>query len=465
MRVLDGPDLYHLAQEGPDRPMHTLKVAILDRALDPAEVRRWAATSLTSLAPLRNRLARAPLARPVWVDGGPPDLGYHLQHRHVAAPGDEAALTDALAEHCSELLERSRPLWRLWHLRGLEGDRDALVFQIHHVVADGGASVALLEAMADQATGAPCAAPPEPAPAGPRPTPGRLLRSALATGALEVARLPSQIGRFGAYLRHARTAPRSGATPVTKAFLGPATRYNGSPERRRAYAFATTELSRLRALRAATGASLNDVYLTLVGGALRAHLDALGEPPDAALTATVPAALPERRDTFGNSVTTLYVSLHSDVVDPMERLEAVRRSVAASRAATDRDVRLLPDWQRFPRLNHGIVRVMEAVERRGGRPAYNVIVTNVRGPAPFSLAGCPVTELRSVGPLSGHLGLNVTAWSYGDRFTVGLHCYAGSGDHLAGFGQHLEAELAAAERRAGTVAGPVRRPEPHPAPA
>ena len=88
----------------------------------------------------------------------------------------------------------------------------------------------------------------------------------------------------------------------------------------------------------------------IAGGAVRRRLEELGEPPGAALTATVPAALPKRADRFGNSVTTLYVSLHSDVTDRWLGSSGAG-SLAASRRATDRDPRLLADWQRYPRLN------------------------------------------------------------------------------------------------------------------
>src|SRR4051794_6865666 len=126
MRLLDGPDLFHLAQERADRPTHTLKAAVLERSIPCAEVDAWAEATLPGIEPLRMRLGRVPPAWPVWMDGGAPDLDHHVQHRAVAAPGGEGELTDILAELCSGPLDRSRPLWRLWHLTGLAGDRDAL---------------------------------------------------------------------------------------------------------------------------------------------------------------------------------------------------------------------------------------------------------------------------------------------------------------------------------------------------
>src|SRR4051794_36030996 len=123
MRLLDGPDLFHLAQERADRPTHTLKIAVLERPVPCEDVDAWARSTLSLMEPLRMRLAGVRPAWPLWVEGGSPDPNYHVQHKEVAAPGGEGELTDLLAELCSEPLDRSHPLWRLWHLTGLAGNR------------------------------------------------------------------------------------------------------------------------------------------------------------------------------------------------------------------------------------------------------------------------------------------------------------------------------------------------------
>jgi len=86
------------------------------------------------------------------------------------------------------------------------------------------------------------------------------------------------------------------------------------------------------------------------------------------------------------------------------------------------------------------------VAARKGRPAYNLIVSSVRGPQPFSIMGVPVVELRSLGPLSGHLGLNLTGWSYGDDFVVGIHSTASAGADLDRLATLVTDELEALRR-------------------
>ena len=441
MRLLDGPDLFHLEQERPGRPMHTLKVAVLAGRVPCDHVDAWARSTLSAVEPLRQRLARPPLARQVWIDAGEPDLAYHVQHVALAEPGGEAEFLAVLSELCSgAVLDRTRPLWRLWHISGLSGDRDAVVFQVHHVVADGNASVALWQAVADGAGS-------HPMPSGDAPPsrPAALVPGAVARGARELVRLPNQFRRFGKYLERARSLEGSGQPSVTRAFVGPATRFNVDPASERRCLFVTLPLTRLRDAAHAAEGTLNEVFLTLCGGALRRHLEALGDDLPLGLTATVPGALPERRHTYGNSVTTLYVSLHSDIHDPLDRLAAVRRSLIANRRATEPDPRLLPDWQRYPRFNRWLINLMELAERRTGRPAFNLIVSSVRGPKPFSLAGVPVVELRSLGPLAARLGLNITGWSYGDDFVVGIHTYASAATDVERLGALLQVEMAELE--------------------
>ena len=447
MHPLDGPDLFQLAQERPARPMHTLKVAVLDGEVEARAVDEWMTSKSATAAPLRWVLAGPRWARPVWVDGGPPEVTAHLDHMSLPAPGGEREIEALLSRLCSGRLERDRPLWHLTHVTGLAGGKDALVFQVHHALADGSGSVALWDALSDEvgehdaAKGAPAAV------AGPRPTDRALTAGALRSGAHALARLPNQLLRFGQAERRIRTAECGGHPVAAKPFSGPSTRFNGLPEPERRCAFVGLPLHRLQGLRAATGATLTELFLTLAGGAVDAQLRSVGETPGSSLTATVPAGLPTRPHAYGNGVTVLYLSLHSDEPDAARRLAAVRTSVAAAKASTANDPRLLPDFQRFPRLYRGVVAGMELDERRRGRPAYNLICSSVRGPRPLTLVGRRVEALRSVGPLAGRFGLNLTAWSYRDELSVGLQAYASAGAGLGRIGDHLADELDRLEAR------------------
>jgi hypothetical protein len=195
---------------------------------------------------------------------------------------------------------------------------------------------------------------------------------------------------------------------------------------------------------AAFGASVNEVLLAISGGAIHRHLQARGVRLDSSLTTTLPAGLPERSQPHGNAVTTLYLSLHSEL-DPAARVAAIQKDLRSARAVLAEDPRLLPDSQLRWRFYQLLVATMRREERRRGRPAYNAIVSSVRGPATFEIAGHPVIELRSLGPLAGRLGLNITAWSFGNDLSIGIHAYRDATDDLADLGRRLGDELAALE--------------------
>jgi diacylglycerol O-acyltransferase / wax synthase len=150
----------------------------------------------------------------------------------------------------------------------------------------------------------------------------------------------------------------------------------------------------------------------------------------------------ERGAPYGNAVSTWFVRLATDVGDPRARFNAVRVSLQAARELQARDPSLLHDLQDHTRLYDVTWRLLAVAERRKGRPTFNLVISNVRGPGPLDWQGHPVTTLRSIGPLAGRMGLNLTAWSYGDDFTVGLHACRDQIPDLSRLAQLLEDELA-----------------------
>jgi hypothetical protein len=87
------------------------------------------------------------------------------------------------------------------------------------------------------------------------------------------------------------------------------------------------------------------------------------------------------------------------------------------------------------------LKALSMAERLAKRPAFNAIVSNVRGPRPLSLGGAPVVAVRSMGPITRVLGLNMTAWSYRDNFSVGLQSCRDFMPDLRRLGDHLRDEL------------------------
>lgn len=425
--LLDGPDLFHLTQEAPGRPTHTIKVATLDGLVAHHEVRSWLEDAVARMPVLRRRAEVRVLQPTRWVEADA-DLDSHLVEHRITAEG-ATAFGAIIAELAERPLERDRPLWALHHVIDEAGGRSHLVFRVHHALADGAASVRLWEQLAERSAGSPAAST-EPS------APGRLhhLGEVIADG----PRLARRWREHGKRLAVART---TGLAPAVDPFTGPATPFNARLSGPRACAWVDLPLDGVKQVGREAGGSVNDVLLALCGGAIRRLLEADGAVVGSSLTATVPASLPDRRQPFGNAVTTLYVSLHSDEPDVLARVRAVAADVRAAREVSDHDPRLLPDSQRRWRLYQGLVAAMHLEERRRDRPAYNAIVSSVRGPDRLRLLGRDVVELRSLGPLAGRLGLNITAWSYDDTLAVGIHAFRDATTQLERLGDLIASEL------------------------
>ena len=197
---------------------------------------------------------------------------------------------------------------------------------------------------------------------------------------------------------------------------------------------ASAPLAEVKLVGRAFGATVNDVVLATVGGALRSLLEERGEEPEAPLVAMVPVSTRERKKgapalatepTLGNKVSAMLVSLATTIDDPVERLIAVAESSRAAKTRTDvLGGRIIDDWAQLivPALSTRAARLLSNL-RVFDRvaPVYNVTVSNVPGPQ-FDLwfGGCRIDALYPIGPLVEGIGLNITALSYMGGLHVGM---------------------------------------------
>lgn len=461
VRQLTGLDAMHVLEERPGRYMHTLKIVVFDAAAAREPVtfdstKRWAAQHLVQVELLRRLLVKVPMgiARPFWVDAGTVDVDAHVFAASAAAPGDDEAFDAVLSEIASLPLARDRPLWELWFVDGLAGGRVALVFKLSHALADGVASVRLLEEIFGADADAEDTSVAEPVPSG-----WRRLALGARTQVQQWRQFPSMVRRTGAGVMRYTARKAAGLPQVTRPLAGPLTRFNRELTPNRLYVNVTVPLHELVEVKQALGVTVNDVFIALCGGALRRYLAEQGELPPRSLTAASPVSIrtDDEADRFGNRTSYWNVSLATDVEDPVERVRAVQTSTAAAREWAEADRTLFADWQDYFRLfelftNH-MFRMMEAVS---GRPTMNAVVSNVRGPGPLVHLGAPITEVRSMGPIVRRQGVNFTAWSYLDDFAVGLHACAEHAPNLRRLAECFVEELddlhgAAAARAASAV--------------
>jgi WS/DGAT/MGAT family acyltransferase len=434
MHRLNGADIQFIYAERSWRHLHTLKVLVID----PSGVPGWSVeravadlrARLPQLDPLRWRLRKVPgrIFHPVWLDVGEVDLDRHVRVVTAPPPGDDAALAALASDVASSPLPRDRPLWELVIVEGLEGGRVALVWKIHHAIADGSASLNLIRALLDES---PEAAPEAGASGGPvradaEPTSRQLVTEAARDLAGLGRELPGMLARLVRAAVNGSRRKREGGPQPAIAFTTAETRFNWALTPNRIWAFRELPLDEMREVKDVLGGTLNDVFLAITSGALREHLLARGELPERSMSAAVPTSIRQQVTDFawGNFPSNMFVSLATDIDDPVARYRAVAASEGAAKSWHDqREHRLMFEWMNAYPAWVSYTRFLPfLVQKVLRRPSYGLIASNVRGPSETLYhCGAPLVALHSMGPLVQELGLNVTAWSYRDRMSVSLH--------------------------------------------
>lgn len=424
---LNGVDALMLYSETPEIHMHTLKVGVLDVSAVPGGysrdlARQVAAPRLSALRPLRRRLVDIPgrLHHPMWADNPDIDFDYHLRHVDLPSPGGRRELDELIGRIASTPLDRSKPLWEMYVVEGLVGDRIAIVHKVHHVLADGVASAnqmsRVISPEGPQADGTP-------APAG--HSSGQLLRAAGEDHMRQIGRLPALLRDTAAGVSQVyRKGRERGAQPdLARNFAPPRTFLNHVVTPARRFATAPLALADAKHLARTLGVTLNDIVLATASGALRELLLRYDGRADAPLIAGVPIAFNTSPDRLsGNEFSYMTPSLAVHVEDPLER---VRLTSLATRIAKENHHLLGPtliaSWLNYlpPRLVPPVFR--HQASRRDSSLIMNLTISNVPGPRePGLVAGASVDEIYSVGPLVVGSGMNITVWSYVDQLSIAV---------------------------------------------
>ena len=428
MRPLPGLDAKFLYSETPTAHMHTVKVAVFDMSGVEShsfdDVVRLLERRLDRLPPFRRRAVPVPLAlgHPVWVEDPDFDIQHHVTCRTVDAPGGDRQLAAVVADVAGAPLPRDRPLWELVVVEGLRGQRLAVVAKVHHALADGATTVALLQqALSPRDTPAIDAWQSEPLPTG-----RTLLRLAAAGHHRNLRALPALVARSVDGARDAAKSRRQAEVRPPMPFATPRTPINVSLSPARTFAMTTLPLDELKEVRRAFGVTLNDVFLAVCSGALRTYLLGLGALPKRSLVASVPVGT--RADGpvgGGNHVDNLYVSIATECDDPVERLRrisCVASSAKAVRAALGNELMAQRAEVVPPQLYQLSIRAWTRSRLADRvRPPVNVILSNVAGPQErLHIGGAELEALYSVGPILEGIGCNITAWSYAGTLQVSV---------------------------------------------
>lgn len=374
----------------------------------------------------RQRLAYPPggLAEPVWVD----DERFSVED-HVVALGDPGeplgrARFDELSDLVlSQPLDRTRALWRVHLAPRLEDGTVGVVMKVHHAMVDGKSAVELALLLLDADPAAPV---PEVQDWNPRPSPGatRLALEAMAERSAESLRMAGGLARTAASPARLAGTLRRAALSVGEDVLrpAPASYVNAPIGARRTLVGHATDLGPLLEVKARHQATLNDVALTVVAGALRQLAHGRGEIPRA-MKVMVPVSVRERDEaaSLGNRISFVFVDLPVNLHRPLERLETVK----AATSAFKRDGRAGGGEALLAALGMLPEPLKDLAARLAASPrVYNLTVSNVPGPRfPVYLLGAELVEAFPVIPLPEGHALSVGIFSYRD-----ILCFSGYAD-------------------------------------
>jgi diacylglycerol O-acyltransferase len=371
------------------------------------------------------------LGRPVWVDDQHFNIDYHIRHTALPAPGGEAELRALVGRVMAQQLDRSKPLWEIWVVEGLDGGRWALLSKTHHALVDGVAGTDLLAVIMDTT---PQASPavaddwrPHPAPSG----------ASLALGAAkDLARSPYEQLRA---VRASTRVPRYALSRAGEVARGlssmaglvrptPISSLNGPLGPHRRYAWASTTVDDIKRVRKGLGGAFNDVVLASITNGFRELLLSRGESVHRVVRSLVPVSVRPRTPgtmavgdgTLENKVSAMFASLPVGIDNPAERLRAIAVQMAGLKESKEAVAgEALTSLSGFapPMLLALGMRLASRVAQRN----INTVTTNVPGPQlPLYVAGRRMITAYPYVPLAGQVRIGLAIFSYDGHVTFGI---------------------------------------------
>ena len=440
MQQLSAQDASFVYLETPHTPMHIGSVGIYDPSTAPGgfvrfkDILRFIEQRLPGARSFRQRLVRVPfdLDHPYWIEDPEFDIEFHVRHIALPKPGDWRQLCIQVARLHARPMDLSKPLWEFTIVEGLDNIDGlppgcfALVSKVHHAAIDGMSGVEMSAAVHDLD---PSMAVPDKADAwrpDNMPKVAELLTRSYFNSLIQPMRVMETIGRSLPGMAKLTASVGKGEISVRNTRPAPKTRFNGKIGAHRAWDAVPFKLAEIRQVKdAVEGATVNDVVLSIVGGALRTYLKDKNELPKDTLTAMAPISVrgEGEKAAMGNLVSAMVVGLGTQIENPLERLRFVHDEAVNSKAMTNAvGARTLTDYSKLmPSALAGIAaRLYTRVGAANAHsPMYNCVVTNVPGSrVPLYFAGARMVAMYGTAPVFDGMGLICPVYSYGPTIAI-----------------------------------------------
>lgn len=425
MKQLSGLDSLFLFAESSRTPLEISSLQIYDPSTAPGGAVRFKDILQTFRQRLhgsrvfRRKLMTVPLSldHPYWVEDGGFDVEYHVRHIALPAPGDWRQLMIQIARLQSRPLDKSRPLWEVYVIEGLdnvEGIKPGcfgLFMKMHHATLDGATGQGIMAAIHDFE---------------PDPKPRAAMMPAEDAGAAGNAawRLlaKSPLNNVSKSLKLAKgvAAALPGLLEASRGTgKAPRTLFNdGRVSANRVMDGRQFDLDEVKAIKQAVpGTTINDIVLTVIGGAMRKYLQAKAALPADPMIAGCPIDVRTEEDAhLDNMVSVMQASLCTDIDDPLARLKAVHIATQDAKAKTEaigaRTLAQIPMNLPAPLGKNLLPAALELATRFKIVP-MNTIITNVAGiQRPIYLSGARMVSMLGMGPVMDNLGIFHAAFSY-----------------------------------------------------
>jgi diacylglycerol O-acyltransferase / wax synthase len=458
LTALDAQFLY---MERPTAHMHVGGVSVLDPSTKPDgpllfdDLKSLVLRRLHLVPRFRQKVVFLPMnvGRPMWTDDTRFDIDFHMRRASLPSPGGHKELADFVQRVHSRPLDRTKPLWEIYFIEGLEGGLIAIYSKTHHAMIDGVSGLDIASVLFDF-TPAPREVEPEEWTPEKEPSTAELMRKwvvdsvthpieAMAHQASGAVQTPMSL------VSRVRTAVGS-VQQMLGSGMAPASPFNVPIGPNRRFSFTDVPVDDAKAVKNALGGTVNDVILTGVAGMLRRVLIARGEPTtNLSMRAMVPVSTRDesQKMALGNRVSMFFIDLPVGDMEPAERLHRItaetRNFKESGQAIGAASIMGLTRWA--PPTLHALAARLVVRQRFA-----NLVVTNVPGPqVPLYLLGARLEGMYPLMNLTETMALMVAITSLSGNMGFGFTGDWDAVPDIDDLPDHLQASMSELKKAAG----------------